>query len=203
MFSLRWYDCWSGKTATRTKASVAGLGMMRWAEAPRIVKGLTMLYPDIEYHGAANGVSECGPFPGAGASASGRAGAQRLKNQCAALEHQRRDGCPHAYRLRRAYPVAACCSAPAGARTQLNPANWPALAIFLSSPLAHPFIETYRELQPYWSQEAPLRVDAVVFDNRITVDSHADHNAVVANHLALAACATIINYCTVSSTAQL
>jgi len=64
--------------------------------------------------------------------------------------------------------------------------NWPKLPIILDSPLATRFTEAYRSLQPYWNQEARERVEAgrnpLAFDNLITIDSHADHIAVV-NHL--------------------
>lgn len=79
----------------------------------------------------------------------------------------------------------ASSGAAADARTQLNLTNWPELPIILNSPLAHRFTEAYRELQPYWNQEAREQVaasrDPLAFDNLITIDSHADHIAVVNN----------------------
>mgnify|MGYP003575268292 CR=1 FL=1 len=80
----------------------------------------------------------------------------------------------------------ASAGAAADARTQLNPTHWPELPIILDSPLAHRFTEAYRELQPYWNQEAREQLaagrDPLAFDNLISIDSHADHVAVV-NHL--------------------
>lgn len=64
--------------------------------------------------------------------------------------------------------------------------NWPKLPIILDSPLATRFTEAYRSLQPYWNQEARERGEAgrnpLAFDNLITINSHADHIAVM-NHL--------------------
>ncbi|NHW03481.1 MBL fold metallo-hydrolase [Stutzerimonas degradans] len=86
-------------------------------------------------------------------------------------------------------------AAAADARTQLNTSNWPELTITLDSPLAHRFTEAYRELQPYWNQEAREQVaagrDPMVFYNLITIDSHADHVAVV-NHLTQTAHSAIV-----------
>jgi|GEM_PF-7110398 len=68
----------------------------------------------------------------------------------------------------------------------LTPTNWPQLPIILDSPLASRFTEAYRELKPFWNQEARERVQAgrnpLAFENLIKIDSHTDHIAVV-NHL--------------------
>jgi len=64
---------------------------------------------------------------------------------------------------------------------------WPRLPIILDSPLASRFTEAYRQLQPFWDEEAIKRVRngrrPLAFDQLITVDSHADHQRTV-NHLA-------------------
>jgi len=38
--------------------------------------------------------------------------------------------------------------------------NWPELPIILDSPLASRFTEAYRELKPFWNQEARDRVQS-------------------------------------------
>lgn len=57
--------------------------------------------------------------------------------------------------------------------------NWPELPIILDSPLASRFTAAYRELQPFWNQEALKRVQSgrrpLGFDQLITVDSHSEH----------------------------
>ncbi|WP_312593319.1 MBL fold metallo-hydrolase [Stutzerimonas nitrititolerans] len=64
--------------------------------------------------------------------------------------------------------------------------NWPELPIILDSPLASRFTAAYRELKPYWNQEARDRVQfgrrPLGFEQLITIDSHADHQRIV-NHL--------------------
>lgn len=61
--------------------------------------------------------------------------------------------------------------------------NWPELPIILDSPLASRFTEAYRELKPFWSQEARDRVQSgrrpLAFEQLITIDSHADHQRIV------------------------
>lgn len=61
--------------------------------------------------------------------------------------------------------------------------NWPQLPVILDSPLASRFTEAYRELKPFWSQEARERVQAgrrpLAFEQLITLDSHADHQRIV------------------------
>ncbi|MGA6100261.1 MBL fold metallo-hydrolase RNA specificity domain-containing protein [Stutzerimonas marianensis] len=65
--------------------------------------------------------------------------------------------------------------------------NWPELPIILDSPLASRFTAAYRELQPFWNQEALKRVQSgrrpLGFEQLITVDSHGDHMRMV-RHLA-------------------
>lgn len=69
----------------------------------------------------------------------------------------------------------------------VNPTNWPELPIILDSPLASRFTAAYRELQPFWNQEALKRVQSgrrpLGFEQLITVDSHGDHLRMV-QHLA-------------------
>jgi metallo-beta-lactamase family protein len=65
--------------------------------------------------------------------------------------------------------------------------NWPELPIILDSPLASRFTAAYRELQPFWNQEALKRVKSgrrpLGFEQLITVDKHGDHMRMV-QHLA-------------------
>ncbi|WP_258189625.1 MBL fold metallo-hydrolase RNA specificity domain-containing protein [Stutzerimonas nitrititolerans] len=64
--------------------------------------------------------------------------------------------------------------------------NWPELPIILDSPLASRFTAAYRELKPFWNQEARDRVQSgrrpLSFEQLITIDSHSDHQRIV-NHL--------------------
>jgi metallo-beta-lactamase family protein len=57
--------------------------------------------------------------------------------------------------------------------------NWPELPIILDSPLASRFTAAYRELRPFWNQEALKRVQSgrrpLGFEQLLTVDSHAEH----------------------------
>ncbi|WP_312916339.1 MBL fold metallo-hydrolase [Stutzerimonas kunmingensis] len=77
----------------------------------------------------------------------------------------------------------------------VNPTNWPELPIILDSPLASRFTAAYRELQPFWSQEALKRVQSgrrpLGFEQLITVDSHGDHLRMV-QHLARTARPAIV-----------
>ncbi|MBV1789413.1 MBL fold metallo-hydrolase [Marinobacterium sp. D7] len=61
------------------------------------------------------------------------------------------------------------------------------LPVVLDSPLAARFTQVYRELKPYWDAEAHRRLaqghKPLGFDNLLTVDSHAQHQQMVA-HLA-------------------
>ncbi|MFV0453639.1 MAG: MBL fold metallo-hydrolase RNA specificity domain-containing protein [Pseudomonas sp.] len=64
--------------------------------------------------------------------------------------------------------------------------NWPELPIILDSPLASRFTVAYRELKPFWNQEARDRVQSgrspLGFEQLITIDSHSEHQRIV-NHL--------------------
>lgn len=76
-----------------------------------------------------------------------------------------------------------------------NPTNWPELPIILDSPLASRFTAAYRELQPFWNQEALKRVKSgrrpLGFEQLITVDSHSEHMRMV-EHLARTARPAIV-----------
>jgi len=73
--------------------------------------------------------------------------------------------------------------------------NWPELPIILDSPLASRFTAAYRELKPFWSQEARDRVQSgrrpLAFEQLITIDSHSDHQRIV-NHLTQTARSAIV-----------
>lgn len=75
------------------------------------------------------------------------------------------------------------------------PTDWPQLPIILDSPLASRFTAAYRQLQPFWNQEALRRVQAgrrpLEFQQLITVDSHHDHLRMV-QHLARTARPAIV-----------
>ncbi|MCJ0972462.1 MBL fold metallo-hydrolase [Pseudomonas sp. PS1] len=64
--------------------------------------------------------------------------------------------------------------------------NWPELPIILDSPLASRFTEAYRNLKPFWNQEARERIQSgrrpLAFEQLITIDSHGEHQRIV-NHL--------------------
>jgi len=70
-------------------------------------------------------------------------------------------------------------------RQRLRPgkhaAQWASLPIYLDSPLAGRFTQLYRELQPFWDDEAQARLRAgrkpLSFDQLIAVDEHAQHEA--------------------------
>jgi len=76
-----------------------------------------------------------------------------------------------------------------------NPTYWPRLPIILDSPLASRFTAAYRELQPFWNQEALKRVQSdrrpLGFEQLITVDSHNEHLRMV-EHLARTARPAIV-----------
>ena len=59
--------------------------------------------------------------------------------------------------------------------------RWAKLPIYLDSPLAGRFTRLYRELQPYWNDEALARVRAgrkpLAFEQLVAIDEHADHEA--------------------------
>ncbi len=63
---------------------------------------------------------------------------------------------------------------------------WKDLHIVVDSPLAARFTELYRELKPFWDNEARQRLregrHPLSFEQLLTVDNHADHIALV-NHL--------------------
>jgi len=73
--------------------------------------------------------------------------------------------------------------------------NWPELPVILDSPLASRFTAAYRELQPFWNQEALKRVQSgrrpLGFEQLITVDSHGEHIRMV-QHLARTARPAIV-----------
>jgi metallo-beta-lactamase family protein len=57
--------------------------------------------------------------------------------------------------------------------------RWQNLEVVVDSPLAAKFTQVYRELKPYWDDEAQQRLRAgrhpLSFDNLYTVDSHEQH----------------------------
>ncbi|MCB1787364.1 MAG: MBL fold metallo-hydrolase [Chromatiaceae bacterium] len=61
---------------------------------------------------------------------------------------------------------------------------WDDVEIVLDSPMAAKFTDLYRELRPYWDDEAKARVDdgrhPLDFDRLTTVDSHDDHLSLIA-----------------------
>jgi metallo-beta-lactamase family protein len=69
-------------------------------------------------------------------------------------------------------------------------ARWEALKIYLDSPLAGRFTELYRELQPFWDDEAKARVRAgrepLNYEQLVAIDGHDAHLANV-RRLALSA----------------
>jgi metallo-beta-lactamase family protein len=73
--------------------------------------------------------------------------------------------------------------------------DWPTLPIILDSPLASRFTQVYRELKPFWDNEALQRVkqgrNPLGFRNLLTVDSHRAHLAMV-NRLAQTAQPAIV-----------
>ena len=83
-------------------------------------------------------------------------------------------------------PVGASSLANHAATLMAGEANWPELPIILDSPLASRFTAAYRELKPFWNQEARERVHSgrrpLAFEHLITIDSHGDHQRIV-NHL--------------------
>jgi metallo-beta-lactamase family protein len=73
--------------------------------------------------------------------------------------------------------------------------DWPTLPIILDSPLASRFTQVYRELKPFWDNEALQRVkqgrSPLGFEQLLTVDSHQAHLAMV-RHLASTARPAIV-----------
>ncbi|MFI8608345.1 MBL fold metallo-hydrolase RNA specificity domain-containing protein [Pseudomonas sp. NPDC077649] len=70
----------------------------------------------------------------------------------------------------------------AGSDSKAN-IDWPALPIILDSPLASRFTQVYRDLKPFWDNEALQRVkqgrNPLEFAQLLTVDSHQAHLAMV------------------------
>ncbi|WP_045158393.1 MBL fold metallo-hydrolase [Stutzerimonas stutzeri] len=70
-------------------------------------------------------------------------------------------------------------SGPDGAQACGLEKNWPELPIILDSPLANRFTAAYRELKPFWNQDAIKRVQSgrrpLGFKQLLTVYSHAEH----------------------------
>lgn len=66
------------------------------------------------------------------------------------------------------------------------PTAWNTLPIILDSPLASRFTQVYRQLEPFWDNEARQRLKKgrapLGFEQLITVDSHSDHQKMV-DHL--------------------
>ncbi|MFZ5460388.1 MAG: MBL fold metallo-hydrolase RNA specificity domain-containing protein [Pseudomonadota bacterium] len=89
-------------------------------------------------------------------------------------------------RGREALPESSITSESAGMRRDTPETNWPELPVILDSPLASRFTAAYRELKPFWNQEARDRVQSgrrpLSFEQLITIDSHSDHQRIV-NHL--------------------
>lgn len=69
------------------------------------------------------------------------------------------------------------------------------LPVILDSPLAAGFTVAYRELQPYWDEEAHTRLQQgckpLAFDNLLTVEGHHEHLKMV-HHLARSARPAIV-----------
>lgn len=65
--------------------------------------------------------------------------------------------------------------------------DWPQLPVILDSPLASRITQAYRDLQPWWNEEAQARAEAgkspLTFPQLITIDSHEQHQRTV-NYLA-------------------
>ena len=70
------------------------------------------------------------------------------------------------------------------AKRGLPKSLWQALEIIVDSPLAARFTQVYRELKPYWDDEAQRRLRSgrhpLNFDNLYTVESHEAHAQTVA-----------------------
>lgn len=92
-------------------------------------------------------------------------------------------------------PVGASSVANHAATLMSGETNWPELPIILDSPLASRFTAAYRELKPFWNQEARERVQSgrrpLAFEQLITIDSHGDHQRIV-NHLSQTARPAIV-----------
>ncbi len=72
-------------------------------------------------------------------------------------------------------------------RKRPEPGTEPPIPVILDSPLASKFTQAYRELKPYWDEEAHARLKQgrkpLAFDTLLTVDSHDEHLKMV-HHLA-------------------
>ncbi len=72
-------------------------------------------------------------------------------------------------------------------RERTKPGTEPPIPVILDSPLASKFTQAYRELKPYWDEEAHARLQQgrkpLAFDTLLTVDSHDEHMKMV-HHLA-------------------
>ncbi len=72
-------------------------------------------------------------------------------------------------------------------RKRPEPGTEPPIPVILDSPLASKFTRAYRELKPYWDEEAHARLKQgrkpLAFDTLLTVDSHDEHLKMV-HHLA-------------------
>lgn len=81
--------------------------------------------------------------------------------------------------------AASSCGSSLRERTNKTPK--PSIPVILDSPLASKFTAAYRELQPFWDEEAHARLSQgrkpLVFDTLLTVDSHDEHLKMV-HHLA-------------------
>ena len=70
-----------------------------------------------------------------------------------------------------------------GSSQQLATETWKELPIIVDSPLAAKFTEVYKDLKPFWDEEALQRVKTgrhpLSFENLLTIDSHDDHMRVV------------------------
>ncbi len=72
-------------------------------------------------------------------------------------------------------------------RERMAKATESSIPVILDSPLASKFTAAYRELQPFWDEEAHARLKQgrkpLAFDTLLTVDSHGEHLKMV-HHLA-------------------
>jgi len=70
-----------------------------------------------------------------------------------------------------------------GPSPQGEPVDWAQLPIILDSPLAQRITQAYRDLHPYWNEQARARLadgrDPLAFGQLISVDTHARHQQVV------------------------
>ncbi len=70
-----------------------------------------------------------------------------------------------------------------GPSPQGEPVYWSQLPIILDSPLAQRITQAYRDLHPYWNEQARARLangrDPLAFGQLISVDTHARHQQVV------------------------